>query len=182
MPLHDVMSLSGPHVLPLVTKAQGVLLFNQRTLADAIGSSHRTVQRWSSGRAHPLVMHVRKLAVLVYPHDAPLAAELAALAGESLESLGLVPPAPAAPAQASPPAAPPPSPLLLAALAESVVAAAAEAMDVSPRVARPAVLAAAERAQSANVSIDDLVRALRPPPPPPPEVAASPPGRGKKSP
>jgi len=157
MPLHDVTSLTGKDVLPLIWEAQGVLLFNQRKLADAVGSSLRTVQRWSSGRAAPLAMNVRKLAVVVYPHDPVLASKLAALVQESVESLGLVPPHPLA--------MPPPPPSLpanvLAALAEAVVAAAAEAMDAPPRVARPVVLAAAERAQSAGVTIDDLVRALR---------------------
>jgi hypothetical protein len=50
-------------------------------------------------------------------------------------------------------------------LVESVVSAAAEALDVSPRVARPAVLAAVERAKAAALSVDDLLAALRPPAP-----------------
>jgi len=49
MRLPDVMVLTGPHVLPLITKAQGALLFNQSMLADTVGSWQCTVQRWLAG-------------------------------------------------------------------------------------------------------------------------------------
>jgi hypothetical protein len=153
-------------LLVAVHDAQLALLFNQEQLARVLGSSLRTVQRWYAGRATLDVPQLTKLVFAVYPRDAEIAARLAAILGHSLESLGVIVPPPVVPAPAPPPAPPGPSPLAPV-LAESVVAAAAEALDVSPRVARPAVLAAVERAKASGLTIGELLDALRPPPPPP---------------
>jgi hypothetical protein len=161
-----------PDLMPAVYEAQRVLHLNQQQLADLVGSSKRTVQRWVAHRGGLYAHHVTRLAVAVHPRDPELARRLAAILGQTLESLGLVvPPAPAPvapPAVAVPAPAKPPEPSpLLPLLVESVVSAAAEALDVSPRVARPAVLAAVERAKAAALTVDDLLAALRPPAPPP---------------
>ena len=123
-----------------------------------MGSSQRTVQRWSAGRGWPSRDQLLKLMVAVYPEEPETARRLAAAIGQTLESLGVVaPPAP-------PPAPPPPEPSpLMPLLVESVVSAAAEALDVSPRLARPAVLAAVERAKAAALTVDNLLAVLRPP-------------------
>jgi hypothetical protein len=146
-------------------KAQLALSLNQRQLAHLLGSSERTVQRWYAKRATVYPDHITRLAIAVHPHDPDIARRLAATMGETLESLGLVAPPLPAPIVASPQPSPSPperSPFLPL-LVESVVSAAAEALDVSPRAARPAVLAAVERAKVAGLSVDDLLAALRPP-------------------
>jgi hypothetical protein len=148
-------------------KAQLALSLNQRQLAHLLGSSERTVQRWYAKRATVYPDHITRLAVAVHPHDPDIARRLAATMGETLESLGLVAPPLPAPVVPSPQPSPSPSPPerspFLPLLVESVVSAAAEALDVSPRAARPAVLAAVERAKVAGLSVDDLLAALRPP-------------------
>jgi hypothetical protein len=143
-----------------VFEAQLVLHLNHRELAELTGSSLRTVQRWSAGRSSPSLDQMKRLIVAVHPHDADIAGRLAACMGQTLASLGVV--APPAPAQlvTAPPAVE--RAALLPVLVESVVAAAAEALDVSPRVARPAVLAAMERARAAALTVDDLLAALQP--------------------
>jgi hypothetical protein len=124
----------------------------------------RTVQRWYAGRASPYPWELQRLVTAVHPRDPALAGRLAEAIGQTLEGMGIgatAAPAPAAP----PPPLPPATPLLV----EAVVAAAAEALDVSPRVARPAVLAAVARAKAAALSIDDLLAVLGPPAPAEPE-------------
>ena len=148
-----------PDLMPAFLDAQLTLLLDQKKLAHLVGSSERTVQRWYAGRGSPYPDHVTRLAVAVYPHGPDIARRLAVCIGQTLESLGLV--APPAPPPPPAPAPPPVTPWLV----ESVVAAAAEALDVSPRVARPAVLAAVERAKAASLSLDDLLAALSPPAP-----------------
>ncbi len=147
-----------PDLIPAVQKAQLALHFNQEKLGHLMNSSERTVQRWYAGRSHPSPNNIAKLAAAVYPRDADIARRLAACIGQSLETLGIVqPPTPA-------PAAPTPAPSPYASLlGESVVSAAADVLDVSPRVARPAVLAAVERAKAAELSLDELLTVLRPP-------------------
>jgi transcriptional regulator with XRE-family HTH domain len=160
--MHPEAKVVGNDVLALVALAQRALGYSHQALADAVGSSLRTVQRWSSEQSHPTVDNLRKLAVLVYPHDAGIAKRLAALVGETAQSLGLAKAAAPQLAEKTPsmPSGLPPK--VTAALAESVVAAAAEAMDVSPRVARPALLAAMECASALGIGVDDLLTALRP--------------------
>ncbi len=149
--------VSGRDALSLVLRAQRALGFTQQEVADAIGSSLRTVQRWSSASSQPTAGHMCKLAVLVHPRDPKLAAELAERVGQTLETLGVVaPPAPRADAAA---AARPQS--VLDALVSSVVAAAAEALDVSPRLARPALVAALRQARTVGVGLDEILSVLQ---------------------
>jgi hypothetical protein len=145
-------------------EAQRALSLNAQQLADLVGSSKRTVERWSGGHGAPYPDHVTRLAAAVYPHDPDIARRLAAFLGSSLEGLGIErpPPPPAAPPPPPPPVVSPPSPLMPL-LVQSVVAAAAEALDVSPRAVRPAVLAAVDCAKAAGLSLDDMLAVLRPP-------------------
>jgi hypothetical protein len=164
--------MGGSPVLATVFEAQRALSLNNRELAQLVGSSQRTVERWSGGGSTPYSDHITRLAVAVYPRNAEIARRLASFLGQSLESLGIEKPPPPPPAPPPPPVvAPPPPPVvqppspspLTPLLVEAVVAAAAEALDVSPHVARPAVLAAVERAKAAGLSLDDLLLVLRPP-------------------
>ena len=145
-----------PDLMPAVLEAQLTLLLNQKKLGDLVGSSQRTVQRWYAGHGTPYPHHITKLVAAVHPQDPDLARRLARAMGQTLESLGVVAP-PAPPPVAAPPEPSPFTPLLV----ESVVSAAAEALDLSPRVARPAVLAAVERAKAAGLTVDDLLLVLR---------------------
>jgi transcriptional regulator with XRE-family HTH domain len=155
--MNPYAAIADKETLGLVVLAQTALGYTQQRLADALDTSLRTVQRWSSGDSHPTAGHIRTLAILVHPHDANLAGKLAARIDDTPESLGLV---------ARPP---PPTERAVTltrevstALAESVVAAAAEAMDASPRVARPVVVAAMQRARSAGLGVEDVISGLRP--------------------
>jgi hypothetical protein len=148
----------------LVTRAQLTLELTQRTLGELLGSSMRTAQRWAVGQATPEPDQLKQLAIAVHPHDADLATELGATIGETLESLGLVIARAPEPIAAPPP---PPSPELAQLLVEAVVCAAAEALDASPRVVRAALVAGLERAQSARLTVEAMLDALRPPTPAP---------------
>ena len=131
------------------------------------GVSGRTVQRWVAGQSHPIGTNFHRLAAVVHPRDPVLAADIAAFCGTTLEALGVVRPEPtAAPALA--PARP------TAAHAETVVYAAAEAMDVSPRAIRPALAAAFARAAELGFTASDFALVLaekpaKPAPKPPPK-------------
>jgi len=86
-----------PHATPLLFDAMHALRMSMNGLAQELGSSRMTGQRWGSGRAHPSDAQIHTLARKVYPVDAALASKLAAAVGKTLPALGLVP-APAAPA------------------------------------------------------------------------------------
>jgi hypothetical protein len=93
----------------------------------------------------------------VHPIDRDLAVRLATAAGTTLVALGLE--------------APQPSPLVsqphsvgLSDLANSVVFAAADAVDLAPKAVRPAVVAAFAQAQKLGLTVDALL----------PELARSP--------
>jgi hypothetical protein len=136
-------------------------------LAALVGVSRRTGQRWNQGRG-PYTLDLRKIAELVFPVDAELAAELAEAAGATLESLGLVPATPVAPvapatpvAPTAPMAAPAPRPTPPDRVVDAVVCAAAEAMQVMPQSVRPALLAAFACARELGLSVQDVERVLR---------------------
>jgi len=134
-----------------------------KDLAEALGYSERTGQRWFSKESSPVARTMIDLARLVHPVNEPLAAEIAASAGKTLESLGLVRPAP--PPEPAPPAPPPPPPPLPAeALVDSVVCAAARAANVPPDAQIGPVLAAFQRARALRMSVEEVVDALTPKP------------------
>jgi hypothetical protein len=121
-----------------------------------MGSSRRSGQRWETGKAYPSGDQVAAMARLVYPHDADLAAQLAAAAGTTLLALGLVSPAPAPPL---PSPAAPPAPAVED-IVDAIVCAASDAMNALPREVRPALLAAFSRARRLGLSIEVIERAL----------------------
>jgi hypothetical protein len=148
-------NITREQLIQTVIQGQQSLHLNQAGLADVMGSSLRTVQRWYAERSTPTPDEVVRLVREVHPVDGALAGRLAAGIGQTLESLGVVAPPP-------PPTSPSiPSPTASARLfADAVVAAAAEALDVSPRLARPAVLAALRRAKIAGLSVEELLAVL----------------------
>ncbi|MHB8420983.1 MAG: helix-turn-helix domain-containing protein [Myxococcales bacterium] len=144
--------------MSLVMQAARALHLNNRQLAERLGVSKRTVQRWLASGSGPADFHVTRLAVDVWPTNPALARELAAHGGTTVEALGLVP---------KPPPAKPPT--ALAARAEHVDAilfAAANALDVSPARARPGVAAALRRMLALGVDAASLAQLLDPQPPP----------------
>ncbi|HUB07165.1 MAG TPA: helix-turn-helix transcriptional regulator [Myxococcales bacterium] len=160
---------------PLVMQAARLLNFTNQALADHLGVSRRTVQRWLVSGTGPQMQHAVKLACTVYPRHEALARELAIHGGTTVEALGLVPPRPPPPPAAPAPRAapvPPPAPAARSEHAEAVLCAAANAMDVSPARIAPAVVAAFKRALALGVDVPSLVALLEPPKP-----AASPQAR-----
>ena len=149
----------------LTSEARRVLGFGSQTeLAEALGYSRRTGQRWiAHGGPDSWVM--QSLAKLVFPVDTELAEEIAASAGVTMQMLGLArPPPPPAPVPPAPPP-PPPRPVLPARVVDAVVCAAAEATASTPQQARPAVLAAFACAEELGLAVEDVTRALRRTPP-----------------
>jgi hypothetical protein len=136
----------------------------QREFGTALGASHRSATRWEARQSVPGDASLRKLAGLLAPVDAALAAEAAAHLGETLVGLGLVaPPAPPAlPAPPIPAAPPAPTPTPAQDLVDVIVCAAADAMDATPRVVRPVLHAAFRRARQLGLTVEQVERALAP--------------------
>jgi transcriptional regulator with XRE-family HTH domain len=146
-----------PHrpLIELLVRARQALEMTQKEFGLALDASHRTASRWEADRSTPDAAQRSKLAAMVYPKDAQIADELAASAGETLESLGIVKPPP------PPPPAPPPqlpTPLLV----DSVVCAAADVMQSAPATLRAALHSAFRRARELRLSVEDVERALAP--------------------
>ena len=150
-------------IIARVTMATGA---TQREIADAAGVSLRTAQRWVQGGAALDRLQLKQLAAFVHPADAGLAAEMAALSGETLESLGLEkppapPPAPV-PAAPPPPAGPqPPADHLVPLLVDGVLWAISDGLGLAPAVVRPALLVGIEKAAQAHLTMAQTAGALR---------------------
>jgi transcriptional regulator with XRE-family HTH domain len=140
----------------LVVLAQQALGMTQETFGELLGVSRATIVRWSGGRFPGLIpVQVQTLVRAVHAVDEGLAVEIAAADHETLESLGIVAPAQAAPAA-------PPTPVVHPAhLIDSVVCAAADAVGQLPSALRPSLLAAFERANAVGLSMDDVVKGLK---------------------
>jgi transcriptional regulator with XRE-family HTH domain len=134
----------------LLVRGREALRMTQDQLGEALGASLRTVQRWDAGDASPNIVQVRTLAQLVFPKNRALAAELADVASETLESLGLARPG------ASPTA-------LRGALIDAILCAAADAMGARPSAARAGLVAAFARARELGVGVDELEARLKEP-------------------
>jgi hypothetical protein len=132
---------------------------NQGALGELLGSSERSGQRWERGEALPTDEQLHRLAAMIFPSNGKLAAEIAAHTGTTLEQLGIVrPPPPPAPAPTPPPAPPPaPDPIHIV---DTVVCAAAEAMQLMPDAIRPALRAAFRRARLAGLTVEAVDTAL----------------------
>jgi len=147
----------------LLNEITRVIHLNNRELAELLGISRRTMQRVIAHESDLSGPNFAKMARAVHPKNPELAARVAQRAGTTLEALGLVSPSPQSPSP--PPVAPPvveqpkpapPHPRL----ADSVVDAAADVMDLAPRAIRPALRAAFRRAGELGLSIDMLCGAL----------------------
>ncbi len=152
----------------LLVEAQSALGKTQETLGTMLGVSRKTMGRWMAGRGSPTIGQWANLARAVHAVNPPLAQRIATEMGETLVSLGLVAPPPSPEALAAAAAAAAPPPLAAADLVDSIVCAAAEAVNLPPQAIRPALLAAYDRTASVRLSIEQVRDALRPPPPPPP--------------
>ncbi len=139
----------------VVYDALRALNYLQQDVAELLGISVRTVQRrsnWGFVSSADYELLLRAL----QPTNPALAAELAQATGHDLAALGLVPRPP-------PPRVEPPLPPARLEHAEAVVCAAADAMNVVPRDARPVVAAIFERALALGVDHAALARLLAPP-------------------
>jgi len=159
------MPASPRPIASLLFKAQVALRVSQTGLGKIMGGvSRRTVWRYQSGRSTPFSPDLHTLVRHVFPVDPGLAEQLAVATGQTLESLGLVVPAPPPVAnhslavQPEPPVDPRQDRLRV----EAVVCAAADTLDVSPRAVRAALHAAFARAKEMGLSVDVVEEALAP--------------------
>ncbi len=141
-------------VMPLHFEAQSKLGLNQRQTAELCGISLRTVQRWAGRRSHPSSFDYTALAKASFPVDRDLAARLASAGGTTLAQMGLAVPAPPAP----PPVPQTFGPAEL--VVDSILCAAAIAMDMKPLEIRPALAAAFRRTRQLGIPIEAVERAL----------------------
>jgi hypothetical protein len=86
----------------------------------------------------------------VHDVDPSLAAEIAQIHGQTLESLGIHIPPPVAIKKIAAPH-----------LVDAIVCAAADAMSVTPHAVRPAILAALERTSDLQLDVDAVCASLR---------------------
>jgi len=134
----------------LLVEAGHALSASQGNLGSMLGVSRRTINRWTRDGPSPSPRQVSILARAVHAVSPALAEKIAATSGETLVSLGLVQPAPRIESPRLPPHQ-----------VDLVVCAAAEALDASPRVVRPALLAAFQRAREAGMTVEAVEDALR---------------------
>jgi hypothetical protein len=147
----------APLDLTLVLEAQRELRLLNNALADLIRVHKRTFQRWLQAGAGVMPTHLEILAAAVWTTNPDLARRLAAQAHTSVEALGLVASSPPAAAAAPAPA---PSRVASREQAELVVYAAANVLDLPPRVVLPAMAAALRRAVTLGLDLGGLVQAL----------------------
>ncbi|HEY3822598.1 MAG TPA: hypothetical protein VGL81_35780 [Polyangiaceae bacterium] len=138
---------------PILVRLQSTLRLEQKDLAKLLGCSSRTISRNARAGSHLLTGRHATLAATVYPHDREFAAELAAMAGKTLAGLGIEAPPNRGPTTKH--------------LVDSIVCAAAEAMQTPPSLMRPALVAAFERAIALGMRAEDVLRGMAPPPGPP---------------
>ncbi len=139
----------------LLHNAKGALLMSDEEIARVMGKSRRTLTRWWRGPGVLLPDDLQALARAVFPRNRELSAQLAAAGHTTLEGLGLVAkvvPPPPEPAPAKPDAR----------LVEVVLCAAAEALDASPAVVRPALLQAFRRARELGLDLETVEAGLQP--------------------
>jgi hypothetical protein len=145
--------------LALLDAVRKELILSQAKLGAIIGRERRTVMRWQHGKRRPYPWDWERMARAVHPRNRALAAQLAAAAGQTLVSMGLEAPAPP---PAPPPAAPAPAGPAPRHLVDSIVCAAAEAIQLTPQAIRPALMAAFERASALNMASDAVLGGLAP--------------------
>ena len=129
---------------------------SQTELAEALGSSRRTIIRRELGQSSPVDFELRQFADLVRLEDADLADEMLAAGG--LQEPIAAPIAPAAPDEPVPAAITPALPAEYR--IDAILCAAADAIDAVPRDVKPAIVAAFVRAKQMGLSIEEVVAAL----------------------
>ena len=151
----------------LIARALSATALTQKEFGELLGVHRRTVIRWLGGGTTLLPSQCQKIAIASYARDRELAADMAARAGTTLGELGLEkPPPPPLPPPAPP--APPPRPAPSSRhMVDSIVCAAAEAMQMTPQAARPGLLAAYERTCALGMSAEEVLQALALPVPVP---------------
>jgi hypothetical protein len=142
-----------PPLKSLLARATAALNLTNHEMGKRFYASRNTVGRWQKGTSEPAPGTVLDIARAVFPANAELAADLALSAGETLETLGLVVPLPAA--------APAPRGPSLPHLADMVLCAVAEAGNQSPSALRPLLVTAFERADAVGLSVKDVLAGLR---------------------
>jgi hypothetical protein len=147
-----VPSTLPPDAVPLLRRAQYVLGESQIGLGRVMGVSKRTMTRWMHAVVFLAKGQAEDLARAVHPLDPQLASEIALAGRTSLAEMGLAPP----PGSKEDMAA---ARLRL----DTVVCAAAEAIDASPRAVRAALLAAFQRAREVGLTPDELEQAVATP-------------------
>lgn len=152
----------GDSRILLLIEARRLLGLSQGALGELLGVSRRTGQRWETTGTRPSAAQWAELARHVHPHDPECAEQLAAEGDTTLQALGLNGSPDAGASLASGAATHPLSrPILPPEVVDSVVCAAAEAMDVKPSQMRPALLAAFERARTIGLRVEDVTEALK---------------------
>ncbi len=130
----------------LLTEVRLTLGLNQENYARFIGSSKRTIQRVEAGRSSLSRNEIARTVQALHPKDPGLAQRVAAQFGTTLAEAGIV----AVPSQ----------PVVSLGALDSVLCAAADVLDLSPRAVRPALLAALVRARELGLGVDALMAAL----------------------
>jgi transcriptional regulator with XRE-family HTH domain len=149
----------------VVGEARHALGMSQHDFGYAVGASHRTAVRWDAGQANPAEHNLQKMAELLYPHNPVLAAEVADFADDTLESLGLEAPPPAAAAVPSGmSAAGGPQAMFVPRpedLVDVVVLAAMEATGSSSAEMRALLHVVFKRAREVGLTMESAEKALR---------------------
>ena len=131
----------------LFVQCRMALGLTQKELADIVGRTRRTIQRWEDHGAILLPSEIGALARALYPARPDLAATVAASGDTSLDALGI-----GAGARSGQPATSDPI--------AAIVHAAADAMGLTPDAVRPAVAAAFVRASEVGLDVQAVVRGL----------------------
>ncbi len=144
----------------LFLRVRTTLHLSQQKLGDLIGYSRRTIIRAEQRGKFLLPGTWEKLATACHPRDPALAEELAARAGRTLVDMGLEgAPPPVLPAPSLPAPSRPTTPSSKH-MADSIVCAAAEAMQLPPHGIRPALVAAFERAFALGMSAEEVLKGM----------------------
>jgi hypothetical protein len=139
-------------------RVQRTLNLNQKELARLMGCSSRTIIRYYKRGGVLAPNTYAELAAACHPHDVALAAHLAQEAGKTLVSMGLQSsPAGHGDSPAVAPRGPSPSGKHLV---DSIVCAAAEAMQTPPHAMRPALMAAFERAFALGMTAEEVLKGM----------------------
>lgn len=163
----------------LILKATRELgLSTHKEIAEFLGVSLRTVQRNSHQGGVSYPEHYSAIVQALHPRNSALAQRIADALHKTLPELGVeLPPPPPPPAPVvvappprpppvivlpppPPPAPPPPSSKVTRAHADAVICAAAEALGVAPRDARPLVEAIFTRVRDFDINLSLIVPLL----------------------